>query len=76
MALLRKLRIPLIVIAVVIALALAWMLPKIPTPPPQSAFVAGSAAPDFTLKDQDGNPITLSALHGQKVLLYFYRGYW
>jgi peroxiredoxin Q/BCP len=29
-------------------------------------------APDFTLNDQDNNPVTLSDLKGKKVLLYFY----
>jgi peroxiredoxin Q/BCP len=33
---------------------------------------AGAAAPDFTLQDQDGNDITLSALRGKIVVLYFY----
>jgi thioredoxin-dependent peroxiredoxin len=33
---------------------------------------AGRAAPDFTLPDQDGNPVTLSDLRGQPVVLYFY----
>ena len=32
----------------------------------------GQAAPDFTLNDQDNNPVTLSELRGKKVLLYFY----
>lgn len=32
----------------------------------------GSAAPDFTLSAQDGQPVTLSALRGQWVVLYFY----
>src|SRR5690242_4214030 len=32
----------------------------------------GDAAPDFTLPDQDGNPVTLSDLRGQTVVLYFY----
>ncbi|TGY65117.1 thioredoxin-dependent thiol peroxidase [Dubosiella muris] len=32
----------------------------------------GSPAPDFTLKDQDGNEIKLSNLRGKKVILYFY----
>ena len=32
----------------------------------------GMAAPDFTLLDKDGNPVTLSALRGRKVVLYFY----
>jgi peroxiredoxin Q/BCP len=33
---------------------------------------AGEQAPDFTLPDQDGNDVTLSALRGQTVVLYFY----
>jgi len=32
----------------------------------------GTAAPDFTLLNQDGEPVTLSDLRGQKVVLYFY----
>ena len=32
----------------------------------------GSKAPDFTLEDQDGNPVSLSSFKGQKVLLWFY----
>jgi peroxiredoxin Q/BCP len=32
----------------------------------------GDLAPDFTLPDQDGNPVTLSDLRGQPVVLYFY----
>ena len=32
----------------------------------------GETAPDFTLPDQDGKPITLSALRGRVVVLYFY----
>jgi peroxiredoxin Q/BCP len=32
----------------------------------------GDLAPDFTLPDQDGNPVTLSSLRGRKVVLYFY----
>lgn len=30
------------------------------------------AAPDFTLPDQDGNPVTLSGFRGRRVILYFY----
>ncbi len=38
---------------------------------------AGEAAPDFTLEDQDGKPVTLSEYRGQKtVVLVFFRGYW
>jgi thioredoxin-dependent peroxiredoxin len=32
----------------------------------------GDAAPDFTLPDADGNDVTLSALRGRKVIVYFY----
>ena len=32
----------------------------------------GDPAPDFTLPDQSGNPVTLSDLRGRKVVLYFY----
>jgi thioredoxin-dependent peroxiredoxin len=32
----------------------------------------GESAPDFTLPDQDGNPVSLSGLRGKTVVLYFY----
>ncbi|MFB4353701.1 thioredoxin-dependent thiol peroxidase [Microbacterium sp. LS_15] len=32
----------------------------------------GSAAPDFTLRDQDGNEVSLPDLRGRKTVLYFY----
>jgi peroxiredoxin Q/BCP len=32
----------------------------------------GDEAPDFTLPDADGNEVTLSALRGQRVIVYFY----
>jgi len=32
----------------------------------------GEQAPDFTLPDQGGDPVTLSELRGQTVVLYFY----
>jgi thioredoxin-dependent peroxiredoxin len=33
---------------------------------------AGRKAPDFTLPDQNGDPVKLSELKGQTVVLYFY----
>ena len=35
-------------------------------------LTVGTPAPDFTLPDQDGVPVSLSDLAGQKVILYFY----
>jgi peroxiredoxin Q/BCP len=32
----------------------------------------GDTAPDFTLPDQDGNPVSLSGLRGQTLVVYFY----
>lgn len=36
------------------------------------ALIAGSKAPDFKTKDQDGKEVKLSDLKGKKVVLYFY----
>ena len=33
---------------------------------------AGMKAPDFTLKDRDGNEVSLSSFLGKKVIVYFY----
>ena len=32
----------------------------------------GTKAPDFTLKDKDGNDVSLKDFYGKKVVLYFY----
>lgn len=36
------------------------------------ALAIGVQAPDFTLPDQNGDPVQLSALRGQRVVIYFY----
>ena len=36
------------------------------------ALQIGDPAPDFTLPDQDGHPVSLSGLKGQRVVIYFY----
>ncbi|MFM7635088.1 MAG: thioredoxin-dependent thiol peroxidase [Cyanobacteriota bacterium] len=36
------------------------------------ALQIGDPAPDFTLPDQDGTPVSLSALKGDRVVIYFY----
>jgi AhpC/TSA family len=41
------------------------------------AIRVGEAAPDFTLPDASGKPVTLAEYRGKKpVVLVFYRGYW
>ena len=61
----------LIILGLGVAFIIAIRLPK-----PQMASVEGKTAPDFTLKDQDGQSLQLSSLRGSRVLLIFYRGYW
>jgi len=44
---------------------------------PETGVAALERAPDFTLPDQDGRPVTLSAeLAKGPVLLVFFRGHW
>ena len=38
----------------------------------QNKLHVGDPAPDFTAKNQEGSPVTLSKLKGKKVVLYFY----
>ena len=38
----------------------------------ESALTEGKKAPDFTLKDDNGQAVKLSALKGKTVVLYFY----
>ena len=37
-----------------------------------TTLATGDKAPDFTLPDPDGTPVSLSSLVGHKVVLYFY----
>jgi len=71
----RKFRIPLIGAGVLSVLAVV-LFAQMNLPKPQSNFTQGHAAPDFTLKDQDGKDFHLADLRGSKALLIFYRGYW
>lgn len=61
----------LLLLALLAGNASAQLVPK-----PQIASAEGQPAPDFTLKDQGGRELRLSALRGKPVLLVFYRGYW
>ncbi len=36
------------------------------------ALEIGAPAPDFTLPDHSGNPVSLSDLRGQRIVIYFY----
>jgi peroxiredoxin Q/BCP len=36
------------------------------------ALEPGEKAPDFTLLDQDGNPVKLSSFKGKRVVVFFY----
>jgi cytochrome oxidase Cu insertion factor (SCO1/SenC/PrrC family) len=66
------------ILAVAIVLLVLGLLfaKAIRVPKPQIASAQGKPAPDFTLKNQDGNDVTLSSLRGSPILLIFYRGYW
>src|SRR5256885_7823369 len=54
----------LIITAFIIATSLMWAADQ--------GSWEGKAAPDFTLKSQDGTPVSLSQYHGKWVVLYFY----
>lgn len=46
-------------------------------PPVDTGRVAvGDTAPDFTLEDRHGEPVTLSELRERRIVLVFYRGHW
>jgi len=47
-------------------------------PSANAALHAGQQAPDFSLSDANGKPVTLSQLlkNNRAVVLIFYRGYW
>ena len=38
----------------------------------EDRLAAGDLAPDFTLQDADGREVSLAALRGQRVIIYFY----
>jgi thioredoxin-dependent peroxiredoxin len=39
---------------------------------PDQRLQPGDQAPDFTLPDADGRPVSLSSFRGQRVIVYFY----
>ena len=63
----------------VLALGTGWAVPapgQEGAQPATPTLTAGQPAPDFLLYDQEGKPVRLSGLRGQKVLLVFYKGYY
>ena len=45
--------------------------------PRKTPVAVGETAPDFSLQDQNGQTVKLSASRGERpVVLVFYRGYW
>ena len=50
----------------------AWAETASPDKEPGNTLKAGDEAPDFTLPDAQGKPVTLSGFRGQYVVLYFY----
>ena len=81
-------RLPLVV-AFLIGIAVAVWATRSSAPPPlgpadgfdlpavdTGRVAVGDVAPDFTLESREGEPVTLSELRGQRVLLVFYRGHW
>jgi len=51
-----------------------WLSYRLPDGAESAAVEA--VAPDFTLQDQSGRPVSLSDLRGSNVVLVFYRGFW
>ena len=62
----------LLLLAVSTAAAQKKESPK-EAPPPEPKIKVGDVAPDFTLKDQNGNDVSLAGFRGKKsVVLAFY----
>lgn len=62
-----------ILLVVLIAALIVWFgVFRANANPPETAVAEGQPAPDFTLRDQEGKPVTLSEQRGKWVVLYFY----
>ncbi|MBI3609381.1 MAG: peroxiredoxin [Nitrospirae bacterium] len=68
-----KLSLSGILFLILIAALIVWLGAfRADANPPEPAVEEGRSAPDFTLQDQDGKPVTLSEQRGKWVVLYFY----
>jgi cytochrome oxidase Cu insertion factor (SCO1/SenC/PrrC family) len=72
----RRRSLPFVLALILFSVVICWGSQKMQLPKPQGSFQEGQPAPDFSLKDQDGNVFRLADQHGAATLLIFYRGYW
>ena len=56
----------------ILATALVLLVAAFAVTPSPAAPAIGAAAPDFTLKSQEGTPVSLHDFRGKWVVLYFY----
>ena len=59
-------------LSVVLLIITAFIIATIFARASDMSSLEGKTAPDFTLKSQDGTPVSLSEYHGKWVVLYFY----
>src|SRR5215471_3403404 len=59
-------------LSVVLLIITAFIIATIFARASDMSSLEGKTAPDFTLKSQDGTPVSLSEYHGKWVILYFY----
>lgn len=63
----------LLLLALAVSAAAQQKEAKKDAPPPPPKIKVGSTAPDFTLKDQNGNDVSLASFRGKKnIVLAFY----
>ncbi len=69
----RKPLLAALLLALAVSAAAQQKEAKKDAPPPAPKIKVGDTAPDFTLKDQNGNDVSLASFRGKKsVVLAFY----
>lgn len=69
----------LLIVTIMAQTALAFPVGRVPAveTDDRKPVAVGEMAPEFTLKDTDGNEVSLSAVRAKSpTVLVFYRGYW